>query len=121
MVTNILHLSTHPDHTIAEYQIAEIVRSHTSADDKISVCGNNNIIYLLSERKSISKYSYQSPIASVDSKIKEEYLNDIKQLQPKIIVMYEDVFLYDELLAIIEGDYKMIDSVGIAEVYEKIT
>lgn len=120
MATNILHMSTHHNPTIAEHQIAEIVKSNTSVDDKISVCGNRNIIYLLSERKSASKYSYQSPIASVDSKIKKEYLEDIKQLKPKVLVIYEDMFLYDDLLAIIEAGYEQIAVVGAAKVYQKI-
>ena len=77
--------------TTTEFAIAYDVISNTDEDDKITVFGNNNIIYLLSKRMSVSKYTYQFPILNVDKSIKKSYFTDLNEDKPKIIVkIYED-------------------------------
>ncbi len=107
-----------PDYTDA-HEIAAIVRDNTSDEDTISVCGNRDIIYLLSDRESVSKYSYQSPIAEVNPQIKQEYLDDIRSKKAKIIVMDEKFIMYSDISAIIEDDYNIISTVGSTNIYLK--
>lgn len=69
---------------------ADYIKNNTSEKDKISIFGNKNILYVLSNRYSASKYSYQTPIIDYDKKIFEEYVNDISINKPKIIYFYEE-------------------------------
>jgi hypothetical protein len=98
-------------------QIAEIIQNNTTENDKITICGNSNIIYLLSDRDSVSKYSYQTPIAEIDPKIKEEYLSDIRNLTPKIIVIEEDCIIYDDVINIIKNKYSLLEIIDKKEIY----
>lgn len=118
-------IASHEPQTMTETrEIAEIIKSNTSLDDTITVCGNRDLIYLLSERESSSIYSYQSPIADVNPAIKKEYLNDIKGLKAKIIVAESEGIWYertrdilDDLQNILEEHYILIDIVGTTKVY----
>ena len=62
------------------------IQKHSNRDDKITVYGNHDVYYLLSERKSASEYSYQQPIATVDKKIERRYFKEIQENLPRIIV-----------------------------------
>ena len=62
------------------------ITKNTKKDDAISVLGNHSYIYYLSNRKSASKYFYQLPIAEINTDIMDEYLNDLKQNKPKLVV-----------------------------------
>jgi len=66
-------------------EIAEYIKKNTKETDKISVYGNKNALYLLSERYSASKYSYQVPLIEYDTEIFNNYVNDIIENKPKII------------------------------------
>ena len=69
---------TIPDLTIGK-QIAIVIQNLTNENDRITAVGNADILYLLSNRKSASKYSYQYPIGKIYPKIWEEYFDDIRQ------------------------------------------
>ena len=104
----------------SEKQIASIVQSMTGKDDKISVIGNGNIYYLLSNRKSVSKYSYQYPIAGIDSKIWEDYKTDIQNLRPKVIIAlpyWNRVIPYYDAKIIIDKHYDLIKIIDAHEIY----
>lgn len=74
-------------------KISNVINKYLEDDnDKISVYGNWNIIYLLSKHKSASKYSYQFDPASIDHKILENYFTDLEKNKPKIIVMEPKYF-----------------------------
>lgn len=75
-------------------EVVTIVKSETAEDDVITVLGNWNIIYVLSERLSASKYSYQAPLTEVNPIIAEKYFTDLEQSKPKLIVITSDY--YDE-------------------------
>lgn len=103
-----------------ERQISNLINSITAETDKISVCGNDNTIYILSDKKSASKYSYQFPIASVDSKIWQEYFQDISNLKAKVIVVLPGVqnkYPYKNIMTIIEEHYTLIGKNRETEVY----
>lgn len=68
-------------------EISQIIEQKSEEDDKISVYGNWNIIYVISKRKHASKYSYQFPIGIVQPNIMEEYIQELEEETPKIIVI----------------------------------
>lgn len=68
-------------------QVIKIVEANTNNNDTISVYGNACWIYLLSNRRSSSKYIYQFPIINNSDSIGKEYLYDINIIGPKIIVV----------------------------------
>lgn len=97
--------------------IVAIVKENTSNDDTISVCGNRDIIYLLANRESTSKYSYQFPIAKVNPQIKQKYFDDIRGKKAKMIIVDEGSFLYSDISLLLEEDYHFISSVGATNLY----
>lgn len=68
-------------------EFIEYVKNNTKEDDLISVFGNSNYIYNLTNRRSASKYSYQIPIADISKEIADEYFNDLLVNKPKIIII----------------------------------
>lgn len=98
--------------------IVSAIDWNTCASDRITVCGNWDIIYDLSKRISVSKYSYQSPICQIDTSKENEYLLDIAEKKPKIVVLRNDFYLYDDIKNIVDNDdYKKICTVKDATVY----
>ena len=65
----------------------EYIEQYTDEDDPIAIYGNRDSILYLSKRKSVSKYSYQSPIASFDQSILDSYFNDIETEKPKLVII----------------------------------
>lgn len=65
----------------------EYIEQYTDEDDPIAIYGNRDSILYLSKRKSVSKYSYQSPIASFDPSILDSYFNDIETEKPKLVII----------------------------------
>ena len=53
------------------------IDKRTEEGDRISVFGNENIIYVASHRLPAGVYSYQFPIADVDNRIGEKYFADL--------------------------------------------
>ena len=103
-----------------EKKIATIIQAMTDKEDRITVIGNGNIYYLLSNRKSASKYSYQYPIAGIDSKIWEEYLGNIQNERPKMIIAlpyWHNVRPYCEAKIIIDKHYNLLNIVADHEIY----
>lgn len=101
-------------------KIANVIQSYTNLNDKITVCGNGNIVYLLSNRQSISKYSYQDPIARISPIIWNDYLNSIRDLKPKIIVTtpkIESKIPFMDITSIIKKNYKIITEISGLKIY----
>lgn len=82
---NIYLTTTEEDEWLRDVQA--VVNMYCDQDDMISVFGNKDVIYLMCDKESASKYSYQFPIASVDKNIYYEYLDDLEKKPPKIIVI----------------------------------
>lgn len=119
-VYSFLQMSYYPNPDDQEYQLAQIVMENTDESDKISVCGTHNSIYLLSGRRSVSRYSYQYPIAMIDPEIKADYLEDIGRLEAEVVLIDSDQFPLDDIIGIIETEYMKIAAVGNIGVYKKI-
>lgn len=98
--------------------IVDLIIEHTDEDDKITVWGNRNIIYLLSRRMPASKYSYQNPIGEVDNRIYEEYFQEIDLNQPKFIIIDPIVGLgrMSEFLKI-HTEYNCVGSINEFDIY----
>ena len=69
-----------------------VIESNSNENDKISVYGNWDMIYLLTNRLPASKYSYQFPIGTVSPKIFDEYFNDLEKTQPVLIIIEPERF-----------------------------
>lgn len=119
MTRDILSIPLSATVVAEEQKIADVIKEHTDEEDLISVCGNRNAIYLLSDRMSASRYSYQFPIADIDPSIKEEYLNDLRQGKAKMIIVGQDDILRKEVLEIVQNDYVLVDTIGNTELYLK--
>lgn len=63
------------------------IDANTAEDEKISVYGNWDYIYLISERCHATQYSYQYPIVNVSTEIMEDYWRQLRKEDPRIIVI----------------------------------
>lgn len=98
-------------------QVVEYIKTNTEAEDEISVYGNRSVIYLLSDRRSASKYFYQTPIAQIDNKIKEQYYEDLKEKKPKLIVLATQTGVEDIMDFLSVNGYKQVKEYGSYHIY----
>lgn len=75
------------NHSGPVLEVCDFIATHTDPDDRITVYGNWDIIYVISKRESISKYSYQGPIGSVNPSIMDEYFQELEDGLPKVVVV----------------------------------
>lgn len=66
------------------------IDQYTDSDQSISVYGNYDIIYVLSNRGHATRYSYQFPIGQVMPEIMDEYFNQLQDELPNLIVIQQD-------------------------------
>lgn len=99
--------------------IIEMIMERTAEDDRITVWGNWNIIYVLSHRVPAVKYSYQFPIAEVNDDIYTEYYEELESKLPKLIIIQPDApkermeeFLNDHI------EYYYLGEIDGADIYE---
>lgn len=69
--------------------VCELVDENTTEDERISVYGNGDIIYLLSNRLHATRYSYQFPIGEVAPDIMDEYFEEMENELPPIVVIWQ--------------------------------
>ena len=86
-------------------ELAQFIESNTTVDDLIIVFGIRADIYLESNRYSASKYFYQYPIGLVDEKIANEFIEDIKNYTPIIIVDSKNHFDKTDKMAVFLKQY----------------
>lgn len=88
--------------------VCHIVRSNTQDDDKISVYGMWDIIYILSDRVHATKYGHQRTIRSVKPDILQEYFDGLRIDKPAVIVIQEGQ--YDDAIEAFldENNYTLI-------------
>ena len=72
--------------------ICELIHSQTTPSDEISVYGNWDIIYVLSNRKHATRYSYQFPIGTVVPDIMDNYFEELEASSPAIIVIQQGLY-----------------------------
>ena len=76
-------------------KVCNVVSHNTQDDDKISVYGSWDIIYILSNRAHATKYSYQFPIGQIMPEIMQDYYDELGEQLPKIIVVQRR-YCYDD-------------------------
>lgn len=69
--------------------IFEVVKENTTKDDKISVFGNYDFIYIYTDRVHATKYSYQQPIDDFGPEILNEYFDGLQNELPKIVISFD--------------------------------
>lgn len=67
--------------------VCGIVVDNTTEEDKISVYGNWNIIYLMSSRMHATRYSYQFPTGLIMPELMDDYFRQLGTELPVIIVV----------------------------------
>lgn len=65
----------------------DVIEANTSEDDKIMVLGNWDFFYVQSNRFAASKFSYQIPVLGYDSKMKQEFIEDLETTLPYIVIL----------------------------------
>lgn len=63
------------------------INTNSASDDKITVYGNMDSIYVLSQKKPASKYSYQYPIGNISKEIFDRYFQDLNDNKPKFVII----------------------------------
>ena len=76
-------------YTSFDHILGEVLKTATDSDDRIAVCGNNDILYLHADRMAASKYSYQLPIIRSDPGILPQFIHDLEDSQPAVVVLCE--------------------------------
>ncbi len=88
--------------------ISNMVIDNTDVNDKISVYGNLDYIYIRSNRLHATRYSYQFPIGQISMKIMDDYFMQLNEEKPTIIVI-QDGFYNDRIDAFLkENNYSLI-------------
>lgn len=67
--------------------ILSVISHNSEENDLITVYGNKDSIYVLGNRLSASKYSYQYPISTSDPRILDEYFEDLEKTKPKLVIL----------------------------------
>lgn len=83
----VYNLRKEDNHSALVKEVCNVVSHNTRNDDKISVYGNWDIIYILSDRVHATKYSYQFPIGQIRLEIMQDYYDELGEQLPKIIVI----------------------------------
>lgn len=65
--------------------IVDMIKENTREDEKITVIGNNDVLYLLSGRESATKYSFYTPV------LKDQYFNELENNLPKMVVVNNEL------------------------------
>jgi len=88
-------------------QALNYIEEFSTENDEITVYGNRDSIYLLSNRRSASVYSYQYPVDSIDENIRKQYFLEIEESQPKLVIITHrkgwDI-QYDEIIEFVNNN-----------------
>lgn len=87
---------------------ADFVVSNTSEDDAISVYGNWNFIYILSNRRHATRYSYQYPVSYVVPEIMDEYFKQLQEELPRILVVQAGYLDENFLKFVNKNEYQIL-------------
>jgi hypothetical protein len=105
--------------------LGNFIDENSTQDDTVSVVGNQCVIYLFTERESASKYIYQLPPATVSEKIKNEYIADMRNMKPYLIMPLDtgknesarDIFA--SVFELIRNDYHECYNSGQHVIYKR--
>lgn len=97
-------------------KVAEFIFENSDRDDKITVWGNWDIVYAVTERLSASKYSYQFPIDEVDDTIMDTYFRELQENLPKMVIGTGRPLGRMETF-LLENNYSVVKEAGGATIY----
>lgn len=81
-------------------KVCEQMDKYSDVEDRVTVYGNWDYVYLKCNRLPASRYSYQFPIGKVVPEYMEEYYDDLRTNKPKVFVVqggYGDVGMLEFL------------------------
>lgn len=82
-----IYSTRHDNHFVGQTaEICDVITANTSPDDTISVYGNWDALYVHTNRRHSTKYSYQYPLTLISAEIDEDYWQQLKAEQPVLIV-----------------------------------
>lgn len=102
------------------YRVGRLIKMVTTKEDRIFVWGTEPAIYVISERLPVGRYTVSYHI--LDFGAQEETLKKLRAETPKVVVMldYEGA-RFDELRIFLDEKYVLIDKIGQARVYWRLT
>lgn len=68
-------------------EVAKYVKANTAKDNMICLYGVDASVYLLSDRKSVTKYIYQNPIFGIRPSMYDEFISDICHKKPSLLLV----------------------------------
>lgn len=71
-------------------KVIQLIEENSTPEDTISVYGNWDIIYLRTGRRHATRFSYQLPIGKISPEIMQEYVEEIEEERPAVVVIAED-------------------------------
>lgn len=98
-------------HSQTVISVCNIIKSNSLSNDRISVYGNWDSIYLLSDRLPASKYSYQFPIGIISPNIFDEYFNELKNTQPALIIIAPNKYNPTIENFLLQNNYKLLTTI----------
>ncbi len=103
------------------YELAEVIRENTKAEDEIIVFGNYPELYLVSERYSSSKYFQLNWSSfSENKKIVNEFLSDLRSDKTKLFVINKN-FMDNKFKSVLEDKYNLIFTTNDGyEIYKRL-
>ena len=109
--------SDHLSLTTAE--VTDLIQELTDENDTISVYGNWNAAYLLSNRRHATRYSFQFPIGGIDPTLMDEYWCELQEELPPIIVVDRGHYSDEKVQHfLIKNDYEIIYAENVSD-YER--
>lgn len=88
-------------------KITNMIENYTIETDLISVYGNWDVIYVLSNRMHATRYSYQFPIGQIMPEIMDEYMDGLQEELPKAIIIRPGNFDENIQAFLEKNDYKI--------------
>ena len=76
--------------------LCQVVSNLTSEDEAISVYGYWDLIYVKTHRKHATQYSYQYPIGQVTPEIIDQYMEQLADELPSVIVVQDHYSFYNK-------------------------
>ena len=75
--------------------LCQVVSNLTSEDEAISVYGYWDLIYVKTHRKHATQYSYQYPVGNVTHEIIDQYMEQLAEELPPVIVVQGHYSFYN--------------------------
>ncbi len=105
--------SNHLSVTMTE--VTDLIQNITDENDAISVYGNWDAVYVLSNRRHATRYSFQFPVGSIDPAIMDEYWNELREELPPVIVIASGLYKDDIKQFLMNNDYEMVYAENISD------